>query len=331
MVKADKKTLQTKHKRFSAVSRAASARPFRYFIALAVALGVGLTLVSAPRVHAAACAAPSTDLGTDTLSVNIPAAGTYTIWTRMQAPDTSHNAINLQVDADNCFNVGGGSFTATSWASDTSNWINYTDGNTSTKISVTLTAGSHSLKYIGTQAGVMVDKVILSSDASCTPTGMGTNCQSGDSTQPTVNLVSPTDGASVTGSVGMSATASDASGIASVKFLVDNTVVATDTSSPYSANWNSTTVSNGSHTVTAQATDTAGNTGTSSPVTVAVTNTGGTKSGDVNGDGKVNLTDLSILLTHWNEAGATRATGDLNSDGKVNLTDLSILLTNWGK
>lgn len=58
--------------------------------------------------------------------------------------------------------------------------------------------------------------------------------------------------------------------------------------------------------------------------------TGGPKTGDINGDNKVNLTDLSILLKNYNKAG-TSSTGDLNSDGKVNLTDLSILLKNWGK
>lgn len=48
--------------------------------------------------------------------------------------------------------------------------------------------------------------------------------------------------------------------------------------------------------------------------------------GDLNGDGKVNLTDFSILLFHW---GTDHAIADLNSDGRVNLTDFSILLFNW--
>lgn len=48
--------------------------------------------------------------------------------------------------------------------------------------------------------------------------------------------------------------------------------------------------------------------------------------GDINGDGKVNLVDFSILLFHW---GTGDAIADLNSDGKVNLTDFSILLFNW--
>lgn len=49
--------------------------------------------------------------------------------------------------------------------------------------------------------------------------------------------------------------------------------------------------------------------------------------GDLNGDGVVNITDLSILLSAW---GSTNSTADLNSDGVVNITDLSMLLSNWG-
>jgi peptidoglycan/xylan/chitin deacetylase (PgdA/CDA1 family) len=53
--------------------------------------------------------------------------------------------------------------------------------------------------------------------------------------------------------------------------------------------------------------------------------------GDINGDGKVNLNDLSILSNNWNSTTATAAQGDLNGDGKVNLNDLSILSNNWSK
>ncbi len=48
--------------------------------------------------------------------------------------------------------------------------------------------------------------------------------------------------------------------------------------------------------------------------------------GDLNGDGKVNLVDFSILLFHWGEAWSP---GDLNGDGVVDLPDLSIMLYNW--
>ena len=47
---------------------------------------------------------------------------------------------------------------------------------------------------------------------------------------------------------------------------------------------------------------------------------------DLNCDGKVNLTDFSILLYHW---GTSHKTGDINEDGRVNLTDFSIMLYDW--
>lgn len=52
----------------------------------------------------------------------------------------------------------------------------------------------------------------------------------------------------------------------------------------------------------------------------------GGKKGDVNNDSRVNITDLSVLLSNWNK---TTASCDLNANGKVDLTDLSILLSNW--
>ncbi len=55
-----------------------------------------------------------------------------------------------------------------------------------------------------------------------------------------------------------------------------------------------------------------------------------TSSSDLNRDGKVNLTDFSILLFWWNSNGGdSEPPADISGDGKVNLTDFSILLFNW--
>lgn len=51
---------------------------------------------------------------------------------------------------------------------------------------------------------------------------------------------------------------------------------------------------------------------------------------DLSRDGKVNLTDFSILLFWWNTNGGTSdPRADINSDGRVTLTDFSIMLFNW--
>src|SRR5581483_11952286 len=61
-----------------------------------------------------------------------------------------------------------------------------------------------------------------------------------------------------------------------------------------------------------------------------------TLSGDINGDGIVNITDLSLLLSTYNKNQSTCSTNasytcDLNGDGVVSVFDLSALLSNYGK
>ena len=95
----------------------------------------------------------------------------------------------------------------------------------------------------------------------------------GDTTAPTVSLTAPASGATVSGSVTVSANASDNVGVVGVQFLLDGNALGTeDTTSPYSISWDSTTVANGSHTLSARARDAAGNTGTAANRTVTVSN-----------------------------------------------------------
>jgi hypothetical protein len=90
---------------------------------------------------------------------------------------------------------------------------------------------------------------------------------------PTVSITAPAAGATVTGSVTLSANAADDRGLTSVQFKVDGTDVgAADTSAPYSVAWNSASVANGAHNVTAVARDSDGNTTTSAAVAVNVSN-----------------------------------------------------------
>ena len=55
--------------------------------------------------------------------------------------------------------------------------------------------------------------------------------------------------------------------------------------------------------------------------------------GDLNGDGHVNLTDLSIMATNYGLSGSAiiNPAADIDHDGVVNLTDLSILASNYGR
>ena len=94
-----------------------------------------------------------------------------------------------------------------------------------------------------------------------------------DTSAPVVSISSPSGGATVSGSVVISATASDDVAVAGVRFRVDGADLSPeDTSNPWSISWNTTGVADGAHTLTAVARDAAGNATTSSSVSVAVQN-----------------------------------------------------------
>jgi glucose/arabinose dehydrogenase len=90
---------------------------------------------------------------------------------------------------------------------------------------------------------------------------------------PTVSLTSPTAGSTASHVVALAATASDDVGVQSVEFFLDGTTsLGVDTTAPYLGEWNSTTATNGAHTLTAVARDTAGNATTSAGVAVTAAN-----------------------------------------------------------
>ena len=93
-----------------------------------------------------------------------------------------------------------------------------------------------------------------------------------DTTLPTVSITSPLPG-TVSGTITVVASASDNVAVTKVEFYLDNVLQVTDTASPYNWSWNTTQASNALHNLTAKAYDAAGNIGTSTTVTVTVSNT----------------------------------------------------------
>ncbi len=95
----------------------------------------------------------------------------------------------------------------------------------------------------------------------------------GDTRPPSVAIAAPAGGASVGGTITVAANASDEVGIIGVQFQLDGaSLEAEDTATPYSVTWNTTSYSDGPHTLTAVARDAAGNETTSTAVTVTVSN-----------------------------------------------------------
>ena len=94
----------------------------------------------------------------------------------------------------------------------------------------------------------------------------------GDTTPPTTSITSPANGATVSGTVNVTANASDAVGVTRVELYADGSLVGTDTTSPYSTAWNTATAANGGHSLETRAYDAAGNVGSSAAVSVTVSN-----------------------------------------------------------
>lgn len=93
-----------------------------------------------------------------------------------------------------------------------------------------------------------------------------------DSQAPTVAISSPTGG-TVSGAVPVAVSASDNIGVSLVELYVGGSLLAADTTTPYSFSWDSRTRPNGSTTLVAKAYDAAGNVASSNTVSVNVSNT----------------------------------------------------------
>ena len=94
-----------------------------------------------------------------------------------------------------------------------------------------------------------------------------------DTTKPTVAITAPANTATVARAITISATASDNVEVAGVQFAVDGVNLGSaKTAAPYSAAWDTSAATDGTHTLSATARDQAGNTATST-ITVTVSNT----------------------------------------------------------
>ena len=123
----------------------------------------------------------------------------------------------------------------------------------------TATGGAHTLKAIATDAAGNTTSTTLNVTV--------------DNAAPTVAITAPASGADLKGSATISATAnaSFGVGIASVQFQLDGANLGSAiTTAPYTLTWDTTAASGGAHTLTAIATDAAGNNTTSATVTVTV-------------------------------------------------------------
>lgn len=158
----------------------------RIKVGLFAAIWAFVALAALPGSVSAACSVGS-PLGTATITVNIPQTATYKFWSRIKPADTNNNAFYIEVDGGNCHKVGDDSAVAPNvWT-----WINHgRTGTTNTVVQQSLSAGNHTLKLIGHEPNVAVDRVmLLEVSDSCVPSNTrtassdpGDNCKPGAST-----------------------------------------------------------------------------------------------------------------------------------------------------
>jgi len=112
--------------------------------------------------------------------------------------------------------------------------------------------------------------------------------------------------------------ASDNVGVASVSLSLDGNALGTDSASPYTFTWNTTTVANGMHTLTATARDAAGNI-TGVTVSVTVSNFGDTTAPSISitspTNGSTVSGNVSVNVSVADNVGVTKA--ELYVDGRL--------------
>ena len=205
------------------------------------------------------------------------------------AAGNTGQAANVNVTVANPPVISGISATAITTSSAQINWttnipadsqVNYgatTAYGFSTTLDPSLTT-SHSQTLSGLPPGTLYHYQVVSRDTTAVVAVSVdftfTTANPPDTTPPTVSVTDPANGATVSGTtVTVSAAASDNVGVAGVQFRLDGSNLGIeDTTNPYSILWNSTTVLNGAHTISAIARDAAGNTTTANAVTVTVNN-----------------------------------------------------------
>lgn len=169
----------------------------------------------------------------------------------MRGQGNAANSVFARLDNTYCVKVGDlDGMPANTWT-----WVDYRNGDPSNSIPVAiLSAGTHTLTLYGNAAesGVSVDRVLLTKDTSCVPTGNGNNCigivntptaaptvvpassptptpaPSGDRTPPNVSL-NMIDGLILPRQryYTISATATDASGISRISIIIDGRTLTT--------------------------------------------------------------------------------------------------------
>jgi Gylcosyl hydrolase family 115 C-terminal domain/PKD domain/Bacterial Ig domain len=206
--------------------------------------------------------------------INFVKTGTHYIWARGIGATTGDDSYNAGIDGQAPATADRiGNFPATL------GWRKLDMDGLAASVNVTST-GQHTINVWMREDGFVIDKILLTTSASYTPTGSGPaeSPQAGGNQPPTVSITSPSPGTPFAAPVAIKVqvSASDADGTVNrVELYQDGKLVGVDRSFPYE--WLLTNVPEGSHVLKATAFDAAGaSTSSQMNVTMGPAPAGGT-------------------------------------------------------
>jgi len=143
------------------------------------------------------------------------------------------------------------------------------------------------------------------------PVSITVNNGGSTSTPLAVAIASPASGATVSGIITSSGTASASGSVSSVQVAVDNGSFSNASgTNNWSFSLNTASLSNATHTLTAKATDSSGNTATSNPVSITVNNAAGPTA-------TINWTDVHQQIDGFGASSAFTGDGITNSQADL--------------
>lgn len=157
-----------------------------------------------------------------------------------------------------------------------------------------------------------------------------------DTTSPSVTIISPTHGSTLSGITNISCSALDNVGVTSLDIFVDG-ILLKSCGGVTSCNTNMDPAkhSSGLHKIVVNAKDSANNLGTTG-ISVEVNNSITRCKADLNIDGVVDIFDLTIVSSNYNKKVSNCTTdncrrADINKDGTIDLYDLTIISGDYNK
>ncbi len=101
--------------------------------------------------------------GQAAISVEVPHDGSYAVWAHMWYDNVNANSYWLIIDNQPAIRVGNEDSGYRQWK-----WVGWHDSPNS-RITVELTAGTHTVRLIGRESGARVDRVLVTDDLNNTP------------------------------------------------------------------------------------------------------------------------------------------------------------------